>query len=121
MTGRAQQIMLHIIGCAVFLALPFLFSPESLSLHSYLTNPPTQRDIMAYILLLGVFYLNYYLLIPKLYFPRKYGLFILATMISFALITWLPGTFLHRRPPPNMPPLPFGHAHKPPLDEHIFI
>jgi len=36
------------------LALPLLFSPESLSFHDYLRNPPTQRDIVFYALILGV-------------------------------------------------------------------
>jgi hypothetical protein len=74
----------------IFLALPFLFSPESLSLHSYLTNPPTQRDIIAYILLLGVFYTNYYLLIPRFYFLRKYIAFIGCNLLCFALLLALP-------------------------------
>jgi two-component sensor histidine kinase len=112
MTGRIQTVLLHLTGCIIFLTLPILFSPESLSLYDYLNNPPTQRDIIVYILLLGVFYLNYYLLIPKLYFPRKYLLFVLANLICFTLITWLPETFWPRRhgpPPPAFYPLPSPH------------
>ena len=90
MTGRTQQVFLHVAGCMIFLALPFLFSPESLSLHSYLTNPPTQRDIIAYVLLLGVFYTNYYLLIPRFYFLRKYIPFIGCNLLCFALLLSLP-------------------------------
>ena len=97
MTGRTQQVFLHLAGCVIFLALPFLFSPESLSLHSYLTNPPTQRDIIAYILLLGVFYTNYYLLIPRFYFLRKYILFIGCNLLCFALLLSLPALLLPRR------------------------
>jgi hypothetical protein len=97
MTGRRQQVFLHFAGCVIFLALPFLFSPESLSLHSYLTNPPTQRDIVAYILLLGVFYTNYYLFIPRLYFLRKYTLFIGCNLLCFALLLSLPSLLLPPR------------------------
>src|SRR5580698_7491607 len=101
MTGRKQQLLLHFAGCAIFLALPFLFSPESLNLHSYLTNPPTQRDIIAYVLVLGVFYANYYLLIPRFYFRRKYLPFLAFNLLAFGLVTFLPGFRLPRRDRPS--------------------
>lgn len=96
MTRRFQQVILHILGCTVFLALPFLFSPDSLNLHAYLTNPPTQRDVIAYMLLLGVFYGNYYLLIPRLYFRRKYALFIASNLLWLACILFLPVLLIRR-------------------------
>ena len=102
MNRKTQQTLLHIIGCIVFLSLPMLVSPESLSLHSYLTNPPTQRDIIAYMLVLGVFYSNFYLLIPRLYFRRNYVPFILTNILAFILIIEIPNFFIHlpdRRPP----------------------
>jgi hypothetical protein len=108
MTRRPQQVILHIIGCTVFLALPFLFSPESLNLHAYLTNPPTQRDIIAYILLLGVFYGNYYLLIPRLYFRRSYGLFIALNLFCLAAVLFLPVLLIHRLNPSE----PIGFLHR---------
>jgi len=94
MTGRKYQLLLHLAGCAVFLALPFLFSPESLNIHSYLTNPPTQRDIIAYVLVLGAFYANYYLLIPRFYFLRKYLLFLAFNLLGYCLISFLPRTLI---------------------------
>ncbi len=110
------------------LALPILFSPESLSLHSYFTNPPTQKDGIAYLLVLGAFYVNFYSLIPKLYFHRKYLGFALINLACFAVITFMPAqiirspereTAIHppppgqypQNPPPNPgPPPPFGQA-----------
>jgi hypothetical protein len=114
MTGRKQLFLLHFAGCAIFLALPFLFSPESLNLHSYLTNPPTQRDIIAYVLVLGVFYANYYLLIPRFYFLRKYLPFLAFNLLAFCLISFLPRTLIDRREQPvfvrsaNPDQLPFA-------------
>ena len=104
MNRKTQQILLHLIGCVVFLSLPLLFSPESLSLHSYLTNPPTQRDIIAYMLVLGVFYSNFYLLIPRLYFRRKYAFYILTNILAFILIIEIPDLLIRqpdRRPFPK--------------------
>ena len=103
MTGRKQQLLLHFAGCAIFLALPFLFSPESLNLHSYLTNPPTQRDIIAYVLVLGAFYANYYFLIPRFYFLRKYLLFLAFNLLCFGLITFLPPLLIPRHGQPAFP------------------
>lgn len=91
----ALQILVHAIGCVVFLSLPLIFSPESLSLHSYLTNPPTQRDIIAYVLVLAAFYSNYYFLIPKFYFPRRYLPFSLVNLLIFALVIIMPVITIH--------------------------
>jgi len=140
MTRRTQQIILHITGCVVFLALPFLFSPETLNLHDYLTNPPTQRDIIAYILLLGAFYFNFYLLIPRLYFQRKYPLFIVTNLLFLSCVLFLPRLLIHphnmsepigfmHMVPPNPgtgPALYFIQNHRMPpirfiLDEHFFL
>ena len=110
MNRKTQQILLHIIGCVVFLSLPLLFSPESLSLRAYLTNPPTQRDIIAYLLVLGVFYANFYLFIPRLYFRRKYAGYIILNVLCFILIIAIPATILQHPYQPAFnagPPPPY--------------
>ena len=104
MNRQTQSILLHITGCLVFLSLPLLFSPESLSLRSYLTNPPTQRDLVAYALFLGTFYGNFYGAIPRLYFRRKYALFGFFNLGCFALITFLPLLLRPHQPPGGPPP-----------------
>lgn len=106
MNRQTQSILLHITGCLVFLSMPLLFSPESLSLRSYLTNPPTQRDLVAYALILVTFYGNFYGAIPHLYFRRKYALFGLFNLGCFALITFLPPLLRPHQPPGG--PAPFG-------------
>lgn len=105
MNRPIPQVFLHLAGCIIFLSLPLLFSPESLSLSNYLTNPPTQRDIITYLLMLGFFYANFYWLIPRLYFRRKYIFYILINIGCFFLITVIPAFLIHRpfRPGP-------GHA-----------
>ena len=71
------------------MALPLLFSPEDLSLGAYLTNPPTQREILFNALVIAVFYINYYGLIPKLYFRRRYLLFLLINIAGFFAINFI--------------------------------
>lgn len=123
--------LLHLTGCLALLSLPLLLSPESLSLHAYLTNPPTQRDLVAYILALTLFYVNFFFLIPTLYFRRRYLLYILFNLILFTAFITVPNilirptlpriqnTFIYPSPnplPPNptsRPLLPFP-ATRPP-------
>ena len=96
-----QKWLLHLTGCVLFLSLPILFSPESLSLSAYFRNPPTQLDFIFYALLIAVFYSQYYLFIPRLFFPKRYVLYAMVVAGSFALIISLP--MLRpgfRRPPP---------------------
>src|ERR1700738_481829 len=113
MNTKTQQVLLHIAGWMVFLTLPLLFSPESLSLHAYLTNPPTQRDLISYVMILAVFYLNIYWLIPKLYFRRKYFSFFLIGLLCFVPTVLLPEYII---PPAEDP----GHASFGPLPPRPF-
>jgi len=138
MNPRVQQVLLHLAGCIVVLSLPLLFSPESLSLNDYLTNPPTQRDIFFYSLILAIFYLNYYRLIPKFYFSRRYVILLLINIACFFAISYLSGHLfgtLRLQPGPspypdgspgpspfsNMPPRPSHHPFFMDLSQHLFV
>ncbi|HWK03962.1 MAG TPA: sensor histidine kinase [Puia sp.] len=119
MNAKTQQVLLHIAGWMVFLSLPLLFSPEALSLNAYLTNPPTQRDLISYVLVLAVFYLNFYWLIPKFYFSKRYLSFFLAGILCFIPIVFLPAYILSpAQDPGHRPPgsLFDPHSHYPSPD-----
>lgn len=111
MNTRTQQILLHITGWMVFLTLPLLFSPESLSLHAYLTNPPTQRDLLAYLMVVVIFYLNFYWLIPRLYFHKKYLSFFLVGLLCFIPVIFLPGYLISPAKDPGHTPFGFIGTH----------
>jgi len=141
MTARTQQILLHVAGCMLVLALPLLFSPEDLTLGAYLTNPPTQREILFNALVIAVFYINYYGLIPKFYFTRRYLFFLLINIAGFVAINFMvsyphsppgpPPSFSHNAPPGpppgNAPDL--SHHYRPgsrhsffmDISQHLFI
>src|SRR5882757_395404 len=125
MNTRTQQVLLHLAGCMVVLTLPLLFSPESVSLRAYLMNPPTQKDILFYALILAVFYLNYYGLIPTFYFRRQYLILLLINVGCFFAVNFLSGHLIDSgNPHPPGPPFPgsspeSSHFPSPPTTSHL--
>lgn len=113
MNGKISPVLIHVLGCLLFLALPIVFAPESTRLSVTLLNPPTQRDFLSYVLLIGVFYANYLLLIPRLYFKRRWAVFVAINAAAFAIIVFLPNAVVPQdmaarqetMPPQSRPPL----------------
>jgi hypothetical protein len=84
MKTSAKLVLIHLIGCLAFLTLPMLFAPGSFSLHTFF-HPRTQQEFITYLLMVIFFYINYYLLIPRFYVPKKHIPYILF-IIAFAII-----------------------------------
>ncbi|MCW3126548.1 MAG: hypothetical protein JWO03_2206 [Bacteroidetes bacterium] len=119
MTVRHRQLVTHIVGGFAFLAVPILFSPDfSLSLRIF-SIPPFQRNFITYVLLLFFFYINYFVLLPELYFKKKYLWFVLSLVLFYIIISAVPGFLIRGALPPDLaatrPPRPphgfwdFGH------------
>ena len=125
MKGKWIQLLTHLIGCAVFLSLPILFSPDITDPTVMVTIPPFQRDFIGYVILVLFFYLNYYTLIPKFYFQKKYAVFGALTLLSFLIVSLVPNLvisdsgFLHYKqsncqeanPDFSSPPIQFVFFH----------
>ena len=94
MKGRGVQVLIHIIGCMVFLSLPILFSPDFGGQFNIFKALPFQKDFLAYVLLLLFFYLNYYILIPRFYFGKEYLGFAFFVVLSYIVVAVLPSVFL---------------------------
>jgi len=90
MKRKTLQLLIHIIGCVVFLSLPILFSPDFERPFDLYKIPPFQRDFIGYVILVVYFYLNYYIFIPKFYFPKKYVVFAALTLLCFLLVSFIP-------------------------------
>jgi hypothetical protein len=120
MRNGTRLILLNITGCILFLALPLLFAPASSNLSDELTSPPTLKDLIAYSLLIGYFYLNFFVLIPKYYFKHRYVVFAFFTVVCFSLITALPNVFYPQQkngagpPPKSLNGINDTRDHKPP-------
>lgn len=90
MNKKTNQLVIHLLGCAIFLALPIIFSPDLSLDFDFIHAKGFQRDFLFSIILIPFFYLSFLVLIPKLYFQKKYYLFFSIVFICFALIFFLP-------------------------------
>jgi hypothetical protein len=90
MKTRIPAALIHVIGCIAFLAIPFLVSPDSVRNGAFFRHAPPVADMINYILLLCFFYLNYYYIIPQIYFKRRYWLFTAVLAGSFLVVSVVP-------------------------------
>lgn len=106
--NKFRSITINIIGCALFLVLPFLFSPDSQGKRFDLvfTNAHFQKDMIHYLLLIGFFYLNYYFLVTRFYLEKKYWIYALTVVACFFLIAYVPSLLIDDMPR-HMPPPDF--------------
>jgi len=133
MKNKTGLILINVTGCIAFLSLPVLLSPDVAWNFHFIKLPPFQEDFVTYTLLLLFFYLNYFSLLPHLYFKQKFVYYCGCILVSYALIALLPHILIpgnhmphfqpaHSQivsgtpasPPANMPPgIPPPHNHGP--------
>ncbi len=99
----------------------FLASPDWPNIKEMLSNPMGLQDFIFQLEMLGFFYLNFYLLIDRFYFGKKYlqySLIILAMYVLFVPLTWfILSKFSHHHHEPHR--MPFMH-HPPSFTVHFF-
>lgn len=113
MKNKFWQILIHVAGCLVFLSLPIILWPGQGNLVDFFSESRSAREFTNDILILLFFYLNFYFLIPKLYFPKKYIYFSLAVTLCFFIVAFTPGIIF-----------PFsesGHTHHQLSDANRFL
>ncbi|MCB0543311.1 MAG: histidine kinase [Saprospiraceae bacterium] len=115
MNSQIRTILIHVLACAAFLALPVLFSLGDADLAEYFRRSSNLRDLSSYLLTILFFYINYLLLVPRLYFNRKYFFFSLCVLAGFALIAWIPNLIF----PLQAPPVPNARPSMPPPNRGI--
>jgi len=115
MSAKAKTILIHVISCIGFLSLPILFSPD-LGRPFLFSIPPFQKTFISSVILLMFFYLSYFTLVPRFYFPKKYLLLALCLIGAYLVVSLLPGFIIH-----DAPPRPFPGAVDPPprLPPHL--
>jgi hypothetical protein len=83
-------IATHIFFFLLFLVVPVLVFPWLPGEPFFSISRAFVQDTIANCLLLGFFYLNYYILIPRYFFPKRYAIYILFVMLSLVIAFSLP-------------------------------
>jgi len=107
-----RNIVWTAAGCILFLALPFVLSMRPPEEPFFAITRPLVRDVTTNAMILLFFFINFYVLIPRFYFPKKYLIYGAFIVIGFCSICLLPslitGRFFDPAPPK---PSPFGPPH----------
>ena len=94
MGKKAHKVLIHVVCCLAFLSLPVLFSPDLSSSLEFIKIPFFQMDFIDHIIMILIFYFNYYFLIPKFFLQKKYVLFGIGVVLTFCALV-----FAHRLVP----------------------
>lgn len=89
-------IIRHFIFIIIFLVIPILVSSRPPGEPFLTITPPFIRDVIGNILLLSFFYLNYYVFVPGVYFNNRHFSYVLAVLLSLAVIFILPSLLTGR-------------------------
>lgn len=90
MNLKTQKLLLNTIGCIAFLSIPIISSPDFNTDRNLFTISPFLQNFLRQVLLLVLFYANYYYFLPKLYFSNKKWTFIIISILCFGFIFIIP-------------------------------
>jgi sensor histidine kinase YesM len=88
---KVFTVLAHIFCWLVLLSLPTMFRPSSplTSALDILKDIFTGPRLPNSLLLIAVFYINYYLVIPRFYFKKYYFLVIVFVLMCFGSLVWI--------------------------------
>ena len=87
---KIVSIAVHIAVWICFFALPYIFSPRPKDITDVLNKHMVTVFIVINLFLLGFYYLNTLILIPKFLFAKKWLLYIAFVSIAFTAFIYLP-------------------------------
>jgi len=110
MLGKESRkvLLTHIFFFSLFLVVPILVFPRPPGIPFFPLTRAFIQDTIANCTLLGFFYANYYILIPKFYFNQKYVKYVICVVICLTVVLLLPellkGPFsgMVQDPPPDV-------------------
>jgi hypothetical protein len=112
MKNRYLLIVVHLLCCLAFLALPILFAPDT-PIYWFQFNSYALHELTLYMLFIAFFYFNYFILIPKLYFSKRYVIYIATCVICFFVISYSPQVMWPSADEPQEKTMPPGAAPPP--------
>lgn len=110
MFRKKYEWVFHVAACTLFLPIPFFSTPEHNSNRVFSISDFVIRDLVQYMLLVAFFYLTYMVLIPRLYFTKKYIYFSIVILTGMWLIAFIPHVLFNNFPEVRMPMPPPPHA-----------
>ena len=112
---RLRTVSLHLLGwVAVLVVTDVLSFQPAIHLRDLGTNPYELRVLATWGLLIGFFYLNHYLLIPRYYLAGRRVVYGLLSLVSLAAILLVPQVLVTVLVGPPVG-LPEGYGRPPPL------
>lgn len=112
-----REIVIFITVSIIFLLIPFLAAPNFSSDKAIFETRFFKRMLFENILLLGFFLVNYFVLIPKLYFKKHYLFYIIILITFFLIVYKVPELAFHSSKfPPRNPEFDKFSPRKPPRD-----
>lgn len=95
-----NQIINHVLGWMALLLMPVIFAPHHHGLRDTF-NPYAIRDYVIIFLLIGFFYFNSGILIPKFYLKKKYFVYVFCIVLCYFVTCFLPAIIIsYNRFPP---------------------
>ena len=88
---KNQILFMHIIVWAMIFLLPYVFNTWDEKGETSSVDPYRSINTVTNFLWMGLFYLNAYVLIPGLFYKRKYLQYVLVLFASFCIIMLLHG------------------------------
>ncbi|MCU0399921.1 MAG: histidine kinase [Algoriphagus sp.] len=111
-----SKLLWHLIGGIIFLTLPVLIAPQPPQFSRFALDGPTVRDLVGNALMLGFFYLNYFILLPRFFIKAEYAVYFLTVCFGFVMCIIVPEQLMGLSPPP----VGFGSPHPMPLPPDEF-
>lgn len=112
MNKKPIAVHWQILGCTAFLTVPLLVAPRPPDMPFF--SLPTMRDFLASCFMLLIFYLNFYVLIPYLYFRNRHVLYTSIVIVGFFVIAIVPSLLTGYIPwdPPKQPEIGLFKGHE---------
>lgn len=92
---KKNNFWIHLIGSAVFLLSVFLFSPDWPNIRRMVNNPVGFGELVFQMEMVFVFYLNYYILVDRLYFAKHYFIYISLLIALFLFLYGIDAALMH--------------------------
>lgn len=117
-----------LIGSLIFLCIPIFTSPDFGENRNMWRIEMFWKSFLSFVGILLFFYLNFFWLIPKLYFKKRYAAFGAAVFLSYFFVSGVPALIFGKNHPgqelvqaenmeagPTLPPANPGNFRQPPI------